>query len=132
MSIHHNPKPGALLRCDFTMHANPRHPEITKDRPVVVLSRPSNGLCIVVPLSRSEPAVLRPWHYEMDYAAWPPNLNNRCWAKCDMLLTVADWRLDRYFRRDQYGKRKFLPFCATDADFEGIKAAVVAGLAFGN
>ncbi len=132
MPIHHNPKPGALLRCDFTMHANPRGPEMDKARPVVVLSRPTNGLCIVVPLSTRMPLVPRAWHYEMDHSGWPPNLQNRCWAKCDMILTVADWRLDRYFKKDQYNKRKYLPYCATTADLAGIKAAVLAALAFGN
>ncbi len=132
MPIYHNPKAGALLQCDFTMYANPRDPEMTKARPVIVLSRPTNGLCTVVPLSCKMPLILKPWHYEMDHSEWPKNLQNRCWAKCDIVVTVADWRLDRYFRKDQYGKRKYLPFCATEADLAGIKTAVLAGLAFGN
>ena len=128
MAIHHNPKPGALLRCDFTLNAKPREPEMSKNRPVIVLSRPTNGMCIVVPLSRQEPLVIRPWHHEMDYCNWPPNLQNRCWAKCDMILTVADWRLDRYFRKDQYGKRKLQPFRATESDFSAITIAVLSAL----
>lgn len=131
MAIFHNPKPGALLRCDFTMHAQPVDPEICKVRPIIVVARPSNGLCVVVPVSTERPQHQKAWHREMDYSEWPQNLHSQCWAKCDMLLTVADWRLDRYYRRDQYGKRKYLPFRAKDADFEAIKAGVVAALAFG-
>jgi uncharacterized protein YifN (PemK superfamily) len=130
MAIHHNPKPGALLRCDFTLYAQPREPEMVKHRPVVVLSRPTNGMCIVVPLSTKEPVVIKAWHHEMDHSRWPPNLQNQCWAKCDVILTVADWRLDRYYRRDQYGKRKFQPFSSTEADFAAITAAVVAAMGF--
>ena len=128
MAIHHNPKPGALLRCNFTLNANPREPEMGKNRPVIVLSRPTNGMCIVVPLSKLEPSVIRPWHHELDHSNWPPNLQNRCWAKCDMILTVADWRLDRYFRKDQYGKRKYQPFRATESDFLAIGIAVLSAL----
>ena len=132
MPIRHNPDPGDLLQCDFTMYANPHEPEMTKARPIIVLSRPTNGLCIAVPLSCKVPLVLKPWHHEMDHSKWPPNLQNQRWAKCDVVVTVADWRLDRYYRRDQYGKRKYQPFCRTDADFAGIKTAVIAGLGFGN
>lgn len=128
MSIHHNPTPGDLLQCDFTMCANPRPPEIDKARPVIVIARPTNGLCIVVPLSTSQPRDVMPWHYEMDHTLWPPNLQNRCWAKCDIILTVADWRLDRFYRRDQYGRRKYLPFSATEADFKAIRLAVRSAL----
>jgi uncharacterized protein YifN (PemK superfamily) len=132
MPIQHNPKPGDLLQCDFTLHANPRDPEMGKARPVIVLARPTNGLVIIVPISSKQPAQLRTWHKEMDFSDWPPNLHNQCWAKCDMVLTVADWRLDRYFKRDQYGKRKYQPYRAKTGDFEAIKAGVVAALAFGN
>jgi len=129
MPIFHNPKPGDLLQCDFTLRANPRDPEMDKARPVIVLARPTNGLCIVVPLSTRMPRMLRAWHHEMDYLRWPRNLQNKCWAKCDMILTVADWRLDRYFLKDQYGRRKYQGFCATSADLAGIRAAVAAALA---
>ena len=130
MPIFHNPKPGSLLRCDFTLFANPKDPEIGKSRPIIVVARPSNGLCIVVPLSTQIIRPLKPWHHEMDVTHWSKNLQNQCWAKCDMLLTVADWRLDRYFKKDQYGKRKYVDFRATDADFVSIKSAVIAALGF--
>ena len=94
MPIRHNPTPGELLRCDFTLYANPREPELVKVRPVVVIARPSNGLSIVVPLSTVQPVILKKWHREMDFKLWPKNLHNRCWAKCDIVVTVADWRLD--------------------------------------
>jgi uncharacterized protein YifN (PemK superfamily) len=128
MPIQFNPILGSLLRCDYTLHANPQDPEIGKARPVIVLARPSNGLCIVVPVSATPPVILRPWHVEMDYSDWPTNLHNRCWAKCDCLATVAHWRLDRYYRKDQYGKRKYLPFAAKSQDFAAIQKAVLAAL----
>lgn len=130
MPIRHNPKPGSLLRCDFTLCANPRVPEIGKSRPVIVIARPVNGLCVVVPLSTTIGWTARPWHHEMNYSFWPKNLHNQCWAKCDMILTVADWRLDRYFKVDQYGKRKYWDFRASESDLAGIKSAVTAALAF--
>lgn len=71
---------------------------------------------------------IQPWHHEMDYSFWPLNLKNTCWAKCDVILTVADWRLDRYFQKDQYGKRKYQAFRATTADFAAIKTAVATAL----
>ena len=114
------------MRCDYTLRANPMVPEMDKARPVIVLARPTNGLCVIVPLSTKRPLMMRPWYCEMDFSAWPPNLKNQCWAKCDMIHTVADWRLDRYFMKDQYGKRKYQPFCAAPADFAAIKLAVLA------
>jgi len=128
MGIFHNPKPGSLLRCDFTMHANPREPEIGKARPIIVVSRPANGLCIVVPLSTKIGHTVKPWHHEMDTSFWPKNLQNQCWAKCDLILTVADWRLDRYFQKDQYGKRKYKDFRATELDLLAINQAVLTAL----
>jgi uncharacterized protein YifN (PemK superfamily) len=118
------------LRCDFGLHANPRDPEMGKARPVVVVARPTNGLSVVVPISTKEPLVLKSWHCELDHSQWPPNLRNPCWAKCDMLLTVADWRLDRYYRRDQYGKRKYMPLRVTDDDFTSVTQGILAALAF--
>ena len=103
---------------------------MVKLRPVIVLARPTNGMCIVVPLSTKEPVKLKAWHREMDHSRWPPNLQHKCWAKCDVILTVADWRLDRYHKKDQYGKRKYQPFCATKADFAAISVAVLAALNF--
>lgn len=128
MPIQHNPRPGDLLQCDFTYRANPRDPEMDKARPIIVVARPTNGLCIVVPLSTSRPRDVKPWHREMDHSRWPKNLWNPCWAKCDVILTVADWRLDRYFRVDQYGNRKYLPFSASKEDFEAIREGVRAAL----
>ena len=130
MPIRHNPKPGSLLQCDFTLHANPQEPEMGKARPVIVVARPTNGLCIVVPLSTKIGYAIKAWHHEMNYSLWSKNLQNQCWAKCDMLLTVADWRLDRYFKKDQEGKRKYQDFRATEADFEAIKTAVLAAFSF--
>lgn len=130
MPIQHNPKPGSLLRCDFTLCANPREPEIGKSRPIIVVARPVNGLCIVVPLSTKIGRPIQAWHREMDFSYWPKNLHHQCWAKCDIVMTVADWRLDRYFRQDQYGKRKYWDFRAADTDFAAIKAAVTAALGF--
>jgi uncharacterized protein YifN (PemK superfamily) len=110
------------------MCANPRDPEIGKARPVIVIARPTNGLCIVVPLSTKIGWQSKPWHREMDTSHWPKNFQKQCWAKCDLVLTVADWRLDRYFTQDQYGKRKYRDFRATEADFDAIKKAVIAAM----
>jgi len=80
---------------------------MVKVRPVIVVAVKTEKLCVVVPISTVEPVPIRPFHNEMDTASFPPNLSKRCWAKCDMISTVAHFRLDRYYKKDQYGKRKY-------------------------
>jgi len=121
MPIQHDPKPGDLLRCDYTFKACPTEPEMVKVRPVIVVAVKTEKLCIVVPISTVEPLPLRNFHNEMDTTNFPQHLRKRCWAKCDMISTVAHFRLDRYFKADQYGKRKHVNFRVSDDDLTKVR-----------
>lgn len=96
MALRYPPHPGALLMCDFNTGFEP--PEMTKRRPVVVISpRPKTlaGLCTVVPLSTVAPNPVKPFHHLMAAGSLPPELGARdSWAKCDMVCTVSLRRLD--------------------------------------
>ncbi|WP_366125084.1 type II toxin-antitoxin system PemK/MazF family toxin [uncultured Desulfovibrio sp.] len=59
MAIKFTPDVGTILLCDF---GNVIEPEMCKKRPVVVLSSVSPWLCIVVPLSTTDPEEQMPWH----------------------------------------------------------------------
>ena len=75
--------------CDFATGFKP--PEMTKVRPVVVISRSpkrEKGHCTVVPLSTVEPIPLERVHREMSPESLPAGVRERTWAKCDMLYTV--------------------------------------------
>ena len=81
--------------CDFSGF---KQPEMVKTRPVVVIS-PSHmnrpGLQTVVPLSTTAPDPVEPYHYKL-LKDPIPNSNVEVWAKCDMVVTVSERRLDRF------------------------------------
>lgn len=97
MAIYFVPIPGTVLLCDYGFSGIP--PEMTKRRPVVVLSprrRRTRGTYLVVPLSRSVPRPIEPVHYRIvagTYAFLDPRIDS--WAKCDMVTAVSGERLDR-------------------------------------
>ena len=83
-----------LVYCDFRGMIVP---EIVKKRPVVIVSwRYRHQLCTVVPISTVAPSVIEDWHYKLPTKSLPTSLRSEeCWAKCDMITTVATSRLDR-------------------------------------
>lgn len=91
------PSPGQILVCNFGTGF--RKPEITKVRPVVVVSpqpRFRSGLCTVVPLSTVEPENVMPYHYKLPRGLVPNEPAGKdSWAKCDLVATVGLKRLDR-------------------------------------
>lgn len=127
MPIHFHPKVGSILICDFTTGFKP--PEIVKKRPVVVISKASQRLVTVVPISTTEPNPIRAWHHEMDPASFPAGLRarGRHWAKCDIIMTVGFDRLDRIKAgRDQAtGKRIYHNYPVTQQDLKAIRKAVL-------
>ena len=102
--------------CDFTGF---RVPEMVKKRLVVVISRKHHELATVVPLSGTEPQTLEKFHHEMRDASLPSKFRGSpTWAKCDLVTTVAFWRLDRV-RQGKHpttGKRMYCtkPVCSED------------------
>lgn len=93
MAINFRPKAGTVLVCDFHGYVVP---EIIKVRPVVVISpnhmkRP--GLYTVVPLSTTKPKPKEKYHVELLNPI--TNDGSLVWAKCDLVATVREQRLDR-------------------------------------
>ena len=130
MSITFHPATGTLLMCDFNTGFAP--PEMVKKRPVVVVSRGRTQIATVVPLSTVEPIPFEAYHYEMSPRSLPKSLRGRrCWATCDMVVSVALWRLDRILdgKCPKTGKRQFVAPLISNLDLEHIRKALRARLA---
>ncbi len=92
MALKFNPKAGAILICNYSTGFVA--PEMVKRRPVVVVSprlRRRDGLCAVVPLSRTPPPAPQNYHYELQLGRPLPKPwgSDRFWVKTDMLATVS-------------------------------------------
>lgn len=126
------PKQGQILICDFKGMI---YPEMCKVRPVVVIS--PNGihggkvnLCTIVPLSSTQPRVIKDYHVKLtSYILPKPYTNPVMWAKCNMIYTVS---FDRLFpfkvSKNTEGKRLYVNYYVEQWDLENIKRAVVCGL----
>ena len=128
MAIMYSPGRGSVLLCDFNHNSIP---EMTKKRPVVVLSDVSPQLCIVVPFSTTSPVPLKPHHYQLiDFDTLPPPYDkNVQWVKCDMIYTVSYQRLSFPFvRKSSTGKRQYIQKRLSDADMRSIEKAVLSAL----
>lgn len=102
LSFH--PRPGTVLLCDYELSRSARIPhEMTKQRPVVVLSRRWRRQfdpVIVVPLSTSAP--MRPDERHVRIAAGSYDFLRSdvdSWAKCEFVCAVGQQRLDWLRRR---------------------------------
>ena len=130
MALTFRPRPGTLLMCDFNTGFKP--PEMTKRRPVVVISprrrRLMSKLCTVVPLSTAVPNPVEPFHHRMNPRSVPVELGTQeSWAKCDMLYTVSMERLDRVLvNRD--GRRVFIAPRVLNEDLDAIRRGVTSAL----
>ena len=108
MAITFSPRPGTVLLCDYGLGRGEHvPPEMTKRRPVVVLSRHSwrqrRSLVIVVPLSTAAPPEANELNVRIaagSYAFLRPDVDS--WAKCDCVSAVSIRRLDRLLRRRSY------------------------------
>lgn len=128
MPLLYQPKPASIVVCDFRGFIVP---EMVKVRPVVVLAKHKHNaqLVTVIPLSTTAPAIVQAHHHELCACPLPDQPPyTRVWAKCDMIYTVALGRLDRYRFRTADGRQYAVP-SVSQADFEGIKAAVRVALA---
>lgn len=132
MTIKHHPKRGAILLANFDRGFRP--PEMVKRRLCVVVSpkfkrRP--GLCTVVPLSRSAPDPVMPYHYAFEVPfEMPPKWGNaERWAKCDMVCAVGFHRLELLrLGKDHTGRRQFQLTPLPAVHLSGIVNGVLAGL----
>lgn len=128
MPIRYEEKPGAILRCDFGQGGF-RAPEMVKVRPVVVVSsrkRKPTGLLTVVPLSTSAPDPIEAHHCRVTLQKPLPGFPDvECWAKVDMVCTVAFARLDLFREgRGPDGQRKYLSFRVSGEELEQIRACL--------
>lgn len=131
MALQYYPNPGEILLCDY--NTGFIEPEMTKRRPVVVISprlRRRAGLVGVVPLSTTEPDPVEAHHCRLELATPLPHPFDSpvMWAKCDMVATVAHARLDRFRAGRKDGSRVFLSGALRDDQLKAVKAAVLCGL----
>lgn len=134
MTINFRPDSGVILVCNFDTGFQP--PEMVKCRPVVVISpqRRNDQTCIVVPLSSTAPDAPMDWHHQLEAHSLPSGLRKggAIWAKCDMVTSVANWRLDRVKDgRDGSGKRLYVAQRVTLADLIAIRKGVLVALGLG-
>ena len=108
MPIHFVPAPGTVLLCDYSTGFVP--PEMTKRRPVVVLSPFSahSSTVLVVPISTSRP-VPHEAHHVLIPAGKYRFLHRGvdCWIKGDMISAVSLTRLSPLLSSASLSARHF-------------------------
>jgi uncharacterized protein YifN (PemK superfamily) len=131
MAINFHPAIGTILICDFGML---RTPEITKRRPVIVISpnlKNRNNICTVVPLSKSPPTKIMPYHHKLFFEPLLPEpyTNPFSWVLGDMIYTVGFERLKcMTLGKDQNGKRIIDNRVLAKGDLKCVQKCVLAGL----
>lgn len=130
MPLPFSPNPGTVLMCDFNTGFKP--PEMVKMRPVVTVSprrRDRTELVTVVPLSTTPPVPPEPYHHRLRSTRLPGKLDKQeTWAKCDLIYTVAFWRLDRIRTGRSKGKRQYRMGTLSDEDWSQIRQCVKIAL----
>jgi mRNA interferase MazF len=125
MPIQYELKPGTILLCDYSLGGF-KPPEMVKRRPVVVVSlrkRKPTGLLTVVPLSTSDPTPVEVHNCQITFGQPLPGFAElSCWAKADMVGTVAFNRLDMFrTARGPDGSRKYLTPRLSDEQLEQLR-----------
>ena len=136
MTVKFHPQPGTIVRVD--LNEGFRSPEMVKRRPAIILSPELPGrprLCTVVPLSTTDPKVIRSFHYllTLDPPLPQPYDSKEMWVKGDVVLTVAFHRL-RFLNagKDDDGRRIYDIRQLEDAEFAEIQRCVMRGLGMGH
>lgn len=133
MPIQQHPPLGTVVMCDFTCGFT--EPEMTKRRPVVVLSPRivnRHKLCTVVTLSDTAPDPVMPYHAQIDLVPkLPPRWENTgIWVKGDMVNAVGFHRLDLIrLGKDATGKRIYLLEPLSDGNIKIIRQCVLRAMA---
>ncbi|MCY1182260.1 PemK-like, MazF-like toxin of type II toxin-antitoxin system [compost metagenome] len=128
MALKYQPKEATVLMCDFSGF---QVPEMIKVRPVVVLHKQSQNrqLVTIVPLSTTAPDHMAGHHVVLP--SYLPGSALTCWAKCDMIYTVATSRLDRCRVKSRQGSgREYMTFTMRPEHFAAVRAAVGFTLGF--
>jgi uncharacterized protein YifN (PemK superfamily) len=132
MAIKFAPEQGTILICDFKgLNA----PEITKKRPVVVVSprmKDRWGLCTVVPFSTTPPRPIKGYHFRITTNPPLPHPydSEHHWIKGDMIYTVGYDRLSLPFdgTKDAQGKRVYDQRVVCAEDFAQIQICLLTSL----
>ena len=102
-----------------------------KIRPVVIVSPrlPHRGeIVTVVPISTTAPRHQLPFVVRLSRNYRPDEPDNLpCWAKCDMVMNIARWRLDGF----KVGRRQWKYPEAIGDDLAAVRRGVVHGLGLG-
>ncbi len=102
-------------------------PEMTKRRPVVVMSgrrRRIVGPYLVVPLSTQAPRQPDRTHYRLPAGTYDFLARDAdSWAKCELVTAVGSARLDRLLHRGAYVAPR-----VADADLRAIRLGVIYAL----
>ena len=132
MAIKYHPARGTIVAVDFRQGF--RVPEMVKRRLCVVISPQIEarvGLCTVVPLSKSDPDPVQPYHYRLDIPFQIPKPwgNGPRWAKCDMLCAVGFHRIDLIrLGKSPDGSRQYQLNTLSGIHLRNISNCVLAGL----
>ena len=130
MALKFPPSPGSILRCDFRAF---KEPEMTKTRPVIVLSPKIKDAIrttfLVVPLSSKEPNPIYRYHLKviLPGKTLPEGLSRECWLKGDMVYSLSLNRMDLFhFERDKItGKRSYYSDRFTGEELFNIRKAIM-------
>lgn len=125
MALNFFPRAGQLFVGDFS---DLKIPEITKVRPVIVISPrlPNRSeLVAIVPVSLTAPSRPLPFVYQLSKNYHPQEPDElSCWAKCDLVMNIATRRLPAF----KTGRRQYVYPTLTPEDLAGVRRAVLAGL----
>lgn len=130
MAIYRHPSAGQILICDFSSLST-KSPEMTKKRPVIVLSpRMRRGnYCTVVPLSTTAPVPVQAWNMRLRVNLPSPYTEPEVWVKGDMLYTISFERLYPFKAgKDEFGKRIYKSFEISADEMEQVWNCVFKGL----
>ena len=125
MALNFFPRAGQIFVGDFS---DLKAPEITKKRPVIVVSPKlpyRSQLVAIVPISTTAPLHDLPFVYQLskNYTPWgEPELVS--WAKCDLVMNVAMARLSAF----KVDRRKYVYPTLSPEDLAGVRRAVLTGL----
>lgn len=101
---------------------------MVKVRPIIVVSPklPYRAeIVTVVPISTTAPKHEMPFCVRLSKNYHPQESDDLpCWAKCDMVMNIAKWRLDGF----KVDRRKYVNPQATGEDLDAVRHGVVHGL----
>lgn len=130
MAIKYHPDVGEILICDFSSLST-KEPEMTKKRPVIILSpRTRRGsYCTVVPLSTTAPLPVQLWNMRLRVNLPNPYSAPEVWVKGDMLYTVSFQRLSPFkVGKDEFGNRLYQKHTVSPEELNKVWQCVFNGL----